>query len=290
MKFLASLAVFGSVAFGLGTARGELARVTVTNLSPSSGIFLTPVWLGFHNGSFDLYDPGVAVGAGGLPAGLEALAEDGNNAPLSANFAASSAGAAGGFDATLPGLAGIPGDLDPGESASAVFDLDAVANRFFSYASMVIPSNDAFIANGNPLVYPLFDADGRLVGTDFLVLGSAVLDAGTEVNTEMDAAFLNQTAPNTGVTQDGTVGPHPGFNGSVGNPGGLPMNILGTTMAGPNQDIPIGVLAGDFSAQGYQVARITITAVPEPASVATLGIGLVGILGVSLRRGRRAAA
>lgn len=31
-------------------------RVTVENLSPDAGTFLTPAWVGFHNGEFDLYD------------------------------------------------------------------------------------------------------------------------------------------------------------------------------------------------------------------------------------------
>jgi len=32
-------------------------------------------------------------------------------------------------------------------------DAMSLMSRYFSYASMLIPSNDAFIANGNPLAF-----------------------------------------------------------------------------------------------------------------------------------------
>jgi len=44
--------------------------VTIENLAPMGGTFLTPVWVGFHDGGFDLYDNGAAVSAE-----LERLAE-----------------------------------------------------------------------------------------------------------------------------------------------------------------------------------------------------------------------
>ena len=36
-------------------------RVTVDNLAPINGNFLTPVWVGFHDGSFDIYDRDVSL-------------------------------------------------------------------------------------------------------------------------------------------------------------------------------------------------------------------------------------
>ena len=54
---------------------------TIVNNAPENGVFLTPVWLGFHDGTFDLFSSGESASAS-----LERLAEDGNTAPLSAAF------------------------------------------------------------------------------------------------------------------------------------------------------------------------------------------------------------
>ena len=51
---------------------------------------------------------------------------------------------------------------------------------------MVLPSNDAFVANGNPLAHPIFGADGSFQDNfGLLVAGDVVLDAGSEVNDEL---------------------------------------------------------------------------------------------------------
>lgn len=257
-------------------AQAAMIRVVIDNLSPTNGSFFTPVWVGFHNGSFDLYDPGVAAFANGL----ERLAEDGNNAPLSAAFLG---GAPGRVDGTIVSPGGFAPVLDPGETTSATFSVDPMANRYFSYASMLIPSNDAFVANGNPLALPIFDAMGNFIGADFVISGASVLDAGTEVNTEMDAAFLNQLADNTGVTENGVVALHPGFIGSERNPGGVPI-ILGATN-------PLGAffdpVAADFTRNnGTQpLLRIRVTQdVPVPATLGLLGSGLLGLLALRRRR------
>ena len=248
--------------------------VTIENLSPTNGLFLTPFWVGFHNGSFDLYDQGSPASPG-----LERLAEDGNTGPLSDEFAMNGSGS----DATVLAPAGFTGApiFDPGESVTEIFNLDPAEERYFSYASMVIPSNDAFIANGNPLAHEIFDGLGSFVGAfTFLILGADVLDAGTEVNSETSAAFLDQMNPNEGTTEGGVVSLHPGFNGSLGNPLGAPMNILGGTNAA---GFPIGVVEGDFTQPDYQIARITISAIPEPSSFALFGLG-IGLIALSGRR------
>lgn len=263
----------------VANASAVSVSVTIENLTGEDGLFLTPVWLGFHDGSFDLYNQGDAASAG-----LERLAEDGATAPLSAEFAAA---VTGGFDTTVIGPTGPP-PVDPGESFSNVFDLDPNSQRFFSYASMVIPSNDAFIANGNPLESQLFDDGGNFLGPiEILVLGAEVLDAGTEVNTELDAAFLNQSGDNTGDTEGGTVQLHPGFIGSVGNPGTGGSIFGGTNAAGAL----ITAAAADFTQDGFQLARITLNLVaapapapvPEPAALSMLGLGL-GLVALGRRR------
>lgn len=245
---MASLAL--GAGFGLAPqAQAVEVTVTVENLSPPNGVFLTPLWVGFHNGDFDIYNPDTPASSA-----LERLAEDGNNALLSTEFAASEPN---GLEATITEAGGAEGPFDPGSKASRTFDLNPATNRFLSYATMVIPSNDAFVANADPQAHQLFDADGNFTGPiSFTVLGTQVRDAGTEANTETDAAFFDQTAPNTGTPTTDPVSVHPGFNGSFGNPDGAPMNILGGTSS---DGISFDTLAADFTQPGYALARITIT-------------------------------
>ena len=91
--------------------------------------------------------------------------------------------------------------------------MDPSVNRYFSYASMVIPSNDAFVANGSPVAHPIFDDSGVFVGSRFVVSGDEANDAGTELNDELpeNTAFFGQMAPDTGVTTVDPIVAHPGF-------------------------------------------------------------------------------
>ena len=96
-------------------------KVTVENLAPENGTFLTPAWIGFHNGGFDSYDGGAAASAG-----LERIAEDGNPAGLSMEFLDSGAGT---VDAVLNGI----GPIAPGAVVSKIVTLDATSpmSRYF---------------------------------------------------------------------------------------------------------------------------------------------------------------
>lgn len=226
--------LFCSLLIALPASAFEV-EVTVENVSPDGGVLLTPVWVGFHQADFDSYD-------GGAPAadfpGLEEIAEDGNAGPISDSFAAQ---VPLGVQGVMPGP---NGPIFPGDSASMRFDLEAGNHTYFSYVSMVIPSNDAFIANGNPRAHRVFDVNGVFTPFTFYVFGREVNDAGTEVNDEIPAntAALAQAAPNTGVDENGVVFDHPGFI-----PGG---NVLA---ARPN---------GQFIVPGYTIAKVTVRAVP----------------------------
>lgn len=234
---------------------GTAVRVSVTNTLGEGGTFLTPVWFGFHNAeNFDLFTAGEAASLG-----LERLAEDGIVEGIAAEF--NQQVGDNGVDATIGGGAGVPGPIDPGETASFVLDVDPsqVGQGFFTWATMIIPSNDAFLAAPDDARSDaIFDENGNFLGP--LVIerfGNDVLDAGTEVNNEEAAAFLNQTAANQGTTEGGVVGTHPGFNGSEGNPDATPQNILGgTTAAGTIVD-PV---EGDFTRNGgnEQLLRIVV--------------------------------
>ena len=210
-------------------------ELTIESLTPEDGAFLTPVWVGFHAGNFDVYDRGASAA---LFPGLESIAEDGNSAPLAASFLGQ---VAGGVETTI---AGPGGPLFAGDRVTRRFNLDPATHRYFSYTSMVIPSNDAFIANGNPLAHRVFDPNGQFTPFEFYVVGSEVLDACTEVNDEVPAnvAALGQAAPNTGVDENGTVELHPGFMA-----GGAILD------ARPN---------GDFTLPGYRLLKVSLRAVP----------------------------
>ena len=233
-------------------------RVRVENLAPQNGTFITPVWVGFHTGMFDIYDLGAAASSA-----LERIAEDGDTLPLSSDFSASGFGSSQGVVSN-----GMP--MAPGEVALMNFVLDNnnPSARYFSYASMVVPSNDAFIANGNPMAHEIFDAGGNFIGADFIVLGSSVLDAGTEVNDEvpMNTAFFGQTTPDTGDDENGVVHAHPGF---------MPPGSGGIL------DDPM-FAGADFTAPGYQIARISITQAPAPG--AAILFGAAGMFGHRCRR------
>lgn len=231
---------------GAGTA----VVVSATNELAPGGTFLTPLWFGFHDGAdFDLFNTGEAASAG-----LERLAEDGNVEGIAAEFNAQVG--PNGSDATILGANGF---IAPGETASQVLDIPEPAGQaFFTWASMVIPSNDAFLAvPDDALADPLFDEDGNFLGLTIERRGEDVLDAGTEVNNELDAAFLNQAAPDTGTDENGVIGSHPGFNGSAGNPGGTPVNVLDPNGA----QTPGGVLdpaEADFTADDDLLLTITV--------------------------------
>ena len=261
MHWVQKVAIATTLALGAATglaadAMAATLRVTVDNLSPTNGNFLTPVWVGFHDGSFDIYDRGASLD---LFPGTEALAEDGNNQPLSDRFAAT---VTEGVQETLFGP-NIP-PLASGESTSFTFEVDSTSNQYFSYASMVIPSNDAFIANGNPFAHEIFNDDGDFIGADFVVLGSDLLDGGTEINDELafSTAFLGQATPDTGIDENGVVTLHPGFT-----PGG---RILSTTDFNG-----LNFTGADFTLPGYEVARFRVELVEDDASVSTPEPGLV---------------
>ncbi|WP_197524657.1 spondin domain-containing protein [Botrimarina hoheduenensis] len=232
--------------------------ITVENLSGTDGFFLTPVWYGFHNGSFDLFSPGSPASPG-----LEALAEDGIVSVLQGEFAAP-----GRLQGVIANPAGFPGApiIDAGETATTqVTPINPAGYRYFSYASMVIPSNDAFIGNGNPTAYEIFNAAGEFNGTRVIeIFGSNIWDSGTEVNDTFGAAF--STVGGTATDEGGVVALHTGL-----------ANFEGTgTPAGFNVAVGAAPGAGDL------IARITISQVPEPAS-----LGLIGTIVMAAAGARR---
>ncbi|MEM6314115.1 MAG: spondin domain-containing protein, partial [Planctomycetota bacterium] len=159
-----ALAVAAVAATSLATtAAAQSVSVTVENLAPAGGVSLTPLFIGIHDGTFDLFDPGVAVSPG-----LEEVAELGSTGTL--------AGELPGGSAFTTFTSGAPPVFEPGEINTTT--LDAAGNRFLNIAAMVVPSNDLFI--GNPTPIELFDDMGNFTGPVTITLtGANVWDAGT---------------------------------------------------------------------------------------------------------------
>jgi hypothetical protein len=161
--------------------------VKVTNMAPEQGTCQTPVWVGIHDGTFDSYDRDVPASPE-----LERLAEDGTVGPIVDAFAALAGGV---WDGGVAGEAPIC-STDAPVIVNFEIEINPEDGPYnFSYISMVLPSNDAFVANGDPpMRHMLFDTDGNFQELNFEVMGSEVNDAGTEVNDELNAntAFLDK--------------------------------------------------------------------------------------------------
>ena len=227
---LARLAATAVLTLGLSAAAGAAdLRITFTNLAPTGGTGAAPLWVGFHNGSFDAFDVGAAASIG-----IERSAEDGNSAGLQAIFQATWPSGASG---TLPGPPAFSGEV-----RSAVFqniDIDG-SGRYFSYAAMVVVSNDFFLGNDNPMQIDLSTlalTGGRR--TIFVGTPGTVYDAGSEVN-DFNTSLANaafglgggQTGPNQGMPQGGVItpvltNPYPSFARSEPGARGLQLAAPG---------------------------------------------------------------
>lgn len=283
----ATMVTLGSMMAIASTVTAATLKITVESLAPPNGNFLTPTWFAFHDGSFDLYNLGEPAsqvleyfadgGVTGIdtrvPGWVEAVQNataspdfNGtypsfiNDALISTTFARSSAGLNGGVqdivftdDFSLV----LPGNFRPGQTATKTITLDDknLANlRYFTYINKLIPNNDAFVSNDEPL--EIFDAQGKFIGADLLITGDQVLDAGVETNDELLSSFIGL---GVGPRENGVVRIHPGIK-PVGAGGVLDIDFHGA-----------GFFAnGNFKTPGYQIARITVTQVQEPATITGL--------------------
>jgi hypothetical protein len=226
-------------------------RVSVQNLAPSNSISFAPLRVGFSSGTFDAFNNGQTA-----TAPIISIAEGGSGSDWFPAFTGAEP------NATLGTVVGMPaGPLLPGATATSIFTVDPSINRFFTFASMVVPSNDHFIGNDSPTEYNLFDSAGNLTLTTISQFGSDIWDAGSETDDPANAAFLMGGVNAQRVAQNGVVN----FNFSrLDTFNGL------TTAAGYT-------FQRQFSASD-EVYRISFEVVPAPGAMALLGcMGLVGV-------------
>ncbi len=215
--------------------------ISVENIAPQNGSSLAPVWFGFHNGQFKTIEVGKKASAG-----LEQLAEDGDPDGVIREFTAAGKG-------TVQGalLGSLGGPFAPNDRIQTTVSIDprAAGSRYFSYASMILPSNDKFLANADPKDVEIFNGKGRFLGAEFIVNATDAWDAGTEVNDEIPAntAFFGQTTPNTGTAENGVVTRSNGFN-PKGSGGVLDSTLFSNA---------------NFLAPGYQFAKIRVANLVE---------------------------
>lgn len=270
-------------------------RVTVTH-DNETPLFITPLYTAFHSAGFDAFDVGSAASAG-----LEAIAETGNAMSIAAERTAVDAGSTGGVLAAGAGPGPIfSGAINPtgsalAESASAEFDVDGSTNQYFTFLSMILPSNDTFIGSDDAI--RIFDDTGKFIGNTsarthtIQVTGNNIYDAGTEVNDAtatgggafvLGADIAGGADENGVVTQadDNTLAAF----ANVGlAPPPAPLSFIGTLGGDP--------AAIDFFSDrsSFNVVTITIediSQVPVPAGGALL-LTALGLGGWAARQKKR---
>lgn len=237
----------------IASAAPVTVKVTIENLAPVNSVSFAPLRLGFNNGTFDAFNIGQTA-----TAPIISVAEGGSGADWFPAFAAADPGAV---------LGSIDGALLPGQSKQALFTVDGTVNRFFTFGSMVIPSNDFFIGNDDATEYQIFDAAGNLQITSIEQSGRDIWDAGSEAFDPANAAFVVGGNNGLRTPQNGVVSfdfaELSGFNGL-------------TTAAGY-------VFNSQLSAD-TAIYRISFQQVPEPSGTGLVTAGLLAAAWVSRRR------
>ncbi|MEM7623627.1 MAG: spondin domain-containing protein [Planctomycetota bacterium] len=255
-----SIIAIGS-AFAVSTAASaqvQQVRVTVENLAADNGVAFAPLRVGFHSGVFDAFNNGEAaflLGESSIAdAPIVSVAEGGSGSTWFPAFEAADPNAT--LGSVLPDPAG---PLTPGGTGSATFDIDTDINQFFTFAAMVIPSNDLFIGNDSPTGLRLFDDNGNLLITEIFQTGAQIWDAGSEVADPSAAAFVVGGNNGARVDQNGVVA----FDFSE-----LAAFDGVETPAGYTYDNSL--LAADTT-----IYRISFEIVPTPATASLFGLAAV---------------
>jgi archaellum component FlaF (FlaF/FlaG flagellin family) len=181
MRHVLAAAAVSGLLLGSATAAADGSNayeVTITNITHS--INFTPILVASHRKGVSLYEPGTPASEE-----LTAIAEGGDTAPLAAVLA---------DDSRVADVQNSGGLLMPGQSITVTVSAKRGA-RYISLASMMLPTNDGFIAL-NSVKAPRHGS---------ATYYSPGYDAGTEPNDELCISIPGPTC--------GGEGPSPGAGG-----------------------------------------------------------------------------
>ncbi|WP_298974740.1 spondin domain-containing protein [uncultured Roseobacter sp.] len=191
---LAVTAMGATVAF---SAQATTLQITVTNNQAPGGLSITPLYTALHDGNFDAFDLG-----GTASPGLELIAETGMPSAIAAERRAID----GDSQPLVLASPNGPPPVQPGERVSGILEVNASEALYFTFLSMLLPSNDHFIGNDDPLAYQIFDAAGNFTGNRTInVTGAQIYDAGTEANGLEGAAFIQGVDIEDSPTGEGSI-------------------------------------------------------------------------------------